>query len=227
MSKCFQIWMIFQFIPLLSVFSADTTTILALGDSITSRKDSYRSVLIPALEDKGIEHEFIGPNKDTISRHAGYGGKNTKSLLRISKDIYGKYPADIVMIHSGHNSFSKDKPVQGIIRDTKAIIETIRSINPKVTILLAQVIPAGKLPKYSYVPELNRELETLSKDLMSKESKVILVNQADGFDWKTDTIKDKVHPSASGAKKMADKWMDALLPLLDRKNANKALKATR
>jgi len=216
MIKCFQIGLMLQCMTGLPVHGAEATAILALGDSITARGDSYRSVLVPALKDRGVEHEFIGPNEDSISRHAGYGGANTKFLLRISKDVYGKYPADIVMIHSGHNSFSKDEPVQGIIRDTKAIIETVRSINPKVTILLAQVISAGKLPKYSYIPELNLELEKLSKRLMSKESKVILVNQADGFDWKTDTIKDRVHPNASGARKMAAKWMAALLPLLER-----------
>ena len=199
------------------------TTILAIGDSITQGGKSfscYRQVLIPALIKQGLAFEFIGPTKDATSPHAGYGGRNTKYLLSISKDVYIKYPADIVLIHSGHNSFSKDKPVQGIIRDTRAMIETISALNPKVTILLAQVIPAGKLPKYSYIPELNQELKVLSQRLISKNFKVILVNQADGFDWKTDTISDKVHPNASGAKKMAVKWMDALLPLLIKQEKN-------
>jgi len=206
----------------LSMLAAEKTTILAIGDSITQGGKSftcYRQVLIPELIKKGLAFEFIGPEKDATSPHAGYGGRNTKYLLSISKDIYSKYPADIVLIHSGHNSFSKDKPVQGIIRDTRALIETIGAINPKVTILLAQVIPAGKLPKYSYIPKLNKELEVLSRRLISKNFKVILVNQADGFDWKADTIDDKVHPNASGAKKMAVKWMDALLPLLKPKAA--------
>ena len=121
------------------------------------------------------------------------------------------------MIHSGHNSFSKDQPVAGIIQDTKAIIENMRKINPKVTILLAQVIPSGKLPKYAYIPELNKGLEALSKRLTEERSRIILVNQADGFDWKTDTVDDKVHPNSSGAKKMTAKWMSALLPLLTEK----------
>jgi lysophospholipase L1-like esterase len=79
---------------------------------------------------------------------------------------------------------------------------------------LAQPITSGKLPKYSYIPELNSKLITLSKEITAKGHKIILVNQAEGFDWETDTIKDKVHTNASGAKKMADKWMGALLPML-------------
>jgi lysophospholipase L1-like esterase len=200
-----------------SAIASRATTILALGDSITQRTDSYRGILVPALTRDGYAFEFVGPNKDAISCHAGYGGKNTKYLLSISKDIYTRFPADIVLIHSGHNSFSQDKPVPGLVDDTKAIIENIRCINPKVTILLAQVIPSGKLPKYSYIPELNNELKTLSQRLTSKDSKVIPVDLADGFDWKTDTVGDMVHPNASGAKKMAARWMEALRPLLDKK----------
>ena len=204
----------------ISVLGAEATTLLPLGDSITQggkRFISYRQVLIPDLATKGIAIKCIGPHKDATSAHAGYGGKNTHYLATISTKIYRQYPADIVMIHSGHNSFSKDQPVAGIIQDTKAIIENMRKINPKVTILLAQVIPSGKLPKYAYIPELNKGLEALSKRLTEERSRIILVNQADGFDWKTDTVDDKVHPNSSGAKKMAAKWMSALLPLLTEK----------
>ena len=204
----------------ISVHAAEATTILPLGDSITQGGKTfvcYRQVLIPDLATKGVSFEFIGPRKDATSAHAGYGGRDTHYLAGISTKIYRQYPADIVMIHSGHNSFSKDKPVAGIIQDTKAIIENMRKINPRVTILLAQVIPSGKLPKYSYIPKLNKGLEVLSKQLTEEHSKIILVNQADRFDWKTDTVDDKVHPNASGAKKMAAKWMTALLPLLAEK----------
>jgi lysophospholipase L1-like esterase len=209
-------WMMFQ----ITTLAAEPPTILAIGDSITHGGKGfvcYRQILIPQLSQREIKVDFIGPKKDDTSAHARYGGKSTKDLLDISKDIYSQYPADIVLIHSGHNSFNKNKPIPGIIRDTKAIIDTMREINPDVTILLAQVIPAGKLPKYSYIPELNKQLATLTLRLVKEGKKIILVNHADGFDWKTDTIADKVHPNASGAKKMAAKWMESLLPLLEKK----------
>jgi lysophospholipase L1-like esterase len=220
MKTCWYICVTLLSMASLPVLGAEATTLLPLGDSITQggkRFVCYRQVLIPDLAAKGIAIKCIGPHKDATSAHAGYGGKNTHYLATISTKIYRQYPADIVMIHSGHNSFSKDRPVAGIIRDTKAIIENMRKINPRVTVLLAQVIPSGKLPKYAYIPELNKGLEALSKRLTRSHSRIILVNQADGFDWKTDTVADKVHPNSSGAKKMAAKWMSALLPLLTEK----------
>lgn len=201
-----------------SVLAGEVPTVLALGDSITEGGVSfvgYRQVLIPELSRTGVAFDFIGPKKDAVSAHAGYGGKSTNDLLRISKDIYREYPADIVMLHSGHNSFSENQPVPGIVRDTEAMIENFSAMNPNVAILLAQVIPAGKLPKYSNIPELNRELEFLAVRLSKRGYNVVLVNHADGFDWNTDTVSDKVHPNAAGATKMAEKWLDALLASSD------------
>ncbi len=200
----------------LSAVAGEGRTVLALGDSITEGGKSfvcYRQVLVPALKERGAGFRFIGPKKDRTSAHAGYGGKSTKALLGLSKDVFSAYPADIVLLHSGHNSFSKDKPVAGIVRDTEEIIANARAANPAVTILLAQVIPAGKLPKYSYIAALNRELALLASRLSKRGYDIVLVDQAEGFDWETDTVSDKVHPNAAGAKKMADKWMTALLAL--------------
>tara|TARA_R110002096_G_scaffold48836_2_gene129199 strand:+ start:369 stop:1049 length:681 start_codon:yes stop_codon:yes gene_type:complete len=223
MNKLWHIWMVVFVLAGFPALAGEAPTVLAFGDSITAGGTSfvcYRQVLIPQLNEQNAAYEFIGPNEDSTSAHAGYGGKNTKYLRRISTEVYQKFPADIVMLHSGHNSFSNNQPVPGIVRDTEAIIQNISVINPDVRILLAQVIPSGKLPKYSYIPELNKELESLASRLSKNGYHVLLVNQAKGFDWKTDTVGDKVHPNAAGAKKMADRWMEALSDLTVKSEAN-------
>ncbi len=220
-------WMLAWITLVIGVFGctamADTpTTILAFGDSITEggkNFHSYRMVLVPELQKRKLEFEFIGPKKSEGSAHAGYSGKSTKALRAMSEKIYTQFPADIVLLHTGHNSSSANKPVPGIVEETRAIIENFHKTNPKVRVLLAQVIPAGKLPKYSHLPELNQELEKLTKQLLDEDIKVTLVNQAAGFDWEQDTIGDKVHPNAKGSKKMADKWLAALISLLEGQNS--------
>ena len=202
----------------------EEVTILAVGDSITQGGNSfrcYREFLIPMLSKGETKVRFVGPNRDQFSAHCGYGGKNTSFLSGIIGEVYSKHPADIVLLHSGHNSFSKDKPVPGITRATEQIVETIHGLNPDVTILLAQVIPSGKLPKYSYIPELNEELSKSAVRMNAKGIHVILVNLAKDFDWKLDTVEDKVHPNESGARKMAERWMSALKPVLDQRRKDR------
>jgi lysophospholipase L1-like esterase len=192
-------------------------TILCIGDSITEGGKTfsvYRYPLNKKLIDSGYNIKFIGPKSVTKGgvtlSHAGYGGKNTAYLDKLFNGIYVAHTADIILIHSAHNSFHHQKPVKGIVANLESIVKKARAVNPRVTILLGQGITSGKLPKYSYIPQLNVEVGKLAKRLHTEQIPVIAVDHATGFDWKTDTTKDKVHPNAQGAEKMASKWFEAL-----------------
>ncbi|MCU0247284.1 MAG: GDSL-type esterase/lipase family protein [Bryobacter sp.] len=205
-----------SWLALLAASAADEVAILPLGDSITAgSKDfpTYRPLLAARLREAGLRIRFTGSQRTAGEpeelRHEGHGGKNIEFLAARIEQVLRDHPADIVLLHAGHNHFAEEHPVPGIIAATKQIISAARRSNPKMQFLLAQVIPSGKLPKYSYLPELNRELARVAAEL-----KVILVDQATGFDVETDTIADRVHPNASGAAKMAERWFAALRPLL-------------
>jgi lysophospholipase L1-like esterase len=88
-------------------------------------------------------------------------------------------------------------------------------VNPEVIVLLAQPITSGKLPKYSYIPELHGELAKLASRLDRAESPVRIVPQGEGFDPHKDTVADLVHPNESGAAKMAGRWFEALVKVLE------------
>ena len=64
MIKFLTICIMIQCAAACSVLSAGTTTVLAFGDSITERQDSYRSFLVPALASKGLAVEFVGPKRE-------------------------------------------------------------------------------------------------------------------------------------------------------------------
>lgn len=194
-------------------------TILGLGDSITEGGEDFFSYLYPLWEElysKGYLIDFIGPKQQKCRigklSHAGYSGKTAEFLETKIDSIYREYPADIVLIHSGHNHFAEENPVAGLIETYKSIIKKIKNINPEVTIMIAQVINSGKLPKYSYIPQLNGEIASMVKDL--NDPKIILVDQCSRFDWKKHTIEDRVHPNRQGARLMADVWFDALTKIL-------------
>lgn len=195
--------------------------IMPVGDSITeggSTFSTYRVPLQKKLADAGYRVEFTGsrqsPSPAGPLRHEGYGGKNAEFLATVAGKSFKEHPADIVLIHAGHNHFIEEKPVAGIVAATETMIRSFRETNPKVIVLVAQVIPSGKLPKYSYIPDLNEALAKMATRLTTPQQPVVIVNLADGFDWQTDTIADHVHPNAQGAEKMAARWFEALKRIL-------------
>lgn len=199
------------------------TRLMAVGDSITEGADffsSYRFPLWEKLFAAGYVVEFVGsqtsPSRVGPLAHEGYGGQNTEQLVAKVPGHFAAHPADFVLLHSGHNHSVEEQPVPGIVAATERLIAAFRVPNPRVTVLLAQVIPAGKLPKYAYLPELNRALADLAVRLDTPAQRVVLVDHASGFDWETDTVADKVHPNAAGAEKMAAVWFAALKTVLPR-----------
>lgn len=196
-------------------------TLMGIGDSITEGGDYFSSYLFPLhalLVENGFEVSFIGPrqseNQGVMLKHAGYSGKSAEYLASISDSVYTEFPADIVLVHSGHNHFDYEKPIEGIIKSLQEIVINVKSKNPDALVFIAQVITSGKLPKYSYIPELNSQIERLVVSLRENYEGIFLVPVNRGFDWETDTVEDKVHPNAIGASKIAQNWMQVLGPQL-------------
>ncbi|WP_321343099.1 alpha/beta hydrolase fold domain-containing protein [uncultured Draconibacterium sp.] len=194
-------------------------TLLGLGDSITEGGKTFHSYLFPLWErlfTAGYPIDFIGPRSSKCRigqiNHCGFSGKNAEFLETQIDSIYRLYPADVVLLHSGHNHFNTEDPVDGIIQAQKSIISKILAINPDAKILVAKVIESGKLPKYSYIPELNRQIEKMVKKLDLPN--VVLVDQSKDFNWEKHSISDKVHPNPDGAELMADVWFKALQKVL-------------
>jgi len=196
-----------------------TVTILGLGDSITQGSSHHVSYLFPLrerLREAGFDVEMVGPRVQYYQgdslHHCALGGKTIEYWSKQIDSVYRCYPADIVLIHGGHNHFVEQEPVPGIVQAHRTIIDKILAINPMAVVFVAQVIESGKLPKYSYIPELNEALAGLVRSYAS--DRVRLVAAGKGFDWRTDAIEDHVHPNAAGASIMADNWAEAMLPVL-------------
>jgi acetyl esterase/lipase len=195
--------------------------IMPVGDSITeggSTFSNWRFPLWEKLTAAGYFIDYVGSRSATSRigtlKHEGYGGQTVEYLAAQLATTFPQNPADIVLLHAGHNYFSDANPVPQMLTATESIIATCRKTKPQVTILLAQVIPSLKLPKYSYIPEFNAALPALAARLSTPTSPVIIVDHATGFDPATDTVADQVHPNESGAAKMRDRWFEALVGVL-------------
>ncbi len=208
--------------------AAGTTTqkvyrVMAVGDSITAGGTTFsnwRFALWEKLYTAGYLIAYVGSQKGE-SRigtllHEGYPGKNAEFIAPAAAKSFRDHPADIVLIHAGHNHSVEEQPVQAIVSATESMIRSFRRTNPRVIILLAQVIHSGELPKYAYIPALNDALAQLAQRLDTPQQRVVLVDQAKDFDPATDTVADRVHPNAAGAEKMASCWFAALQQVLEK-----------
>ena len=201
----------------------DNYTVLGLGDSITEGGPDFFSYLFPLdslLKQGGQPVHFIGPKlsvlkADTI-HHGGYSGKTAEYIAKIIDSIYADFPADIVLLHSGHNHFVEESPVPGIIAAQQKIIWAIKNRNPAAIILVAGVITSGKLPKYAYIPALDTAIKKMVGEW--NDPAILFVDQQEHWDWSIHTIQDKVHPNKAGALVIAANWLTAIRKLRLKQN---------
>ncbi|TPE43897.1 SGNH/GDSL hydrolase family protein [Pontibacter mangrovi] len=134
------------------------------------------------------------------------------------------YTPDIVLLHLGSNDMlrqcgSGNTCYQETIEELRQIITLIREKNPHATVLLAQLTPVDEErfgPAVAdHIVQLNKHIPALAQEMSTAASPVILVDQFSGFNPATgaDTW-DGIHPNARGEEKMAQRWFDALMPLL-------------
>jgi acyl-CoA thioesterase I len=200
--------------------------VMPLGDSITASSvglPSYRYFLWHLAVNHGYHIDFVGSlrgvlfgppaNADFDMDHEGHGGFSADQISdRIVQWASAASP-DIVLLHIGTNDLHEFQSVQSTVDDIGSIIDGLRTVNPNIRILVAQLI-ASSNPRHKNIPALNAQLPALVAAKNSVTSPVVLVDQFTGFDPTTMTI-DGFHPNAIGESRMADRWFEKLAPMLD------------
>lgn len=196
--------------------------IMPLGDSITASSvglPSYRYFLWHLAVNNGYHIDFVGSlsgpptNSDFDMDHEGHGGFSADQLLPGINQWATAASPDIVLLHIGHNDLHEFHSVQSTVDNIGSIIDRLRAVNPKIRILLAQLI-ASSDPRHKDIPALNAQLPALVVAKNSVKSPIVLVDQFTGFDPATMTT-EGVHPNAIGESRMADRWFEKLAPMLN------------
>lgn len=217
------------------------TLVMPVGDSITQGglgHASYRYQLWFDLAFAGYSVDFVGqqdsifggglPNPDwypeyntTFDRdHEGYWGWRTDQVANIILASATAAQPEIVLIHLGTNDVGQmgAAGVTNADMNLRLIIDRIRSVQPTVTILLAQVVPIGPGSSYysnaDQVGPLNTVIADIAADKDTIDSPVILIDQNTGFDLGTMMQSDGLHPNVAGEMQMADVWYATLVTIL-------------
>jgi len=198
--------------------------ILPLGDSIThggSARPSYRRSLWLTLTQNGYNVDFIGSQNDFHSvsppdsqldfdlDHEGHWGWETNQIADALPNWLNTYTPDIVLIHLGTNDFDRGKPIPDTLQDLESVLTLLRSDNPDVIILLAEIIPM----RFKNTDTFNQALRNWAIGLSTDQSKLVIVNQHEGY-YPLFFNYDKYHPNSWGEKIIAKNWFNAIRDVL-------------
>jgi acyl-CoA thioesterase I len=203
--------------------------IMPLGDSITqgnTEHNSYRRALWKKLQAAGyVDVDFIGshtinwggppPNPDFDMDNEAYWGISADGLIgTLTNDLKTITPGpDVVLMHIGTNDLTaSNKTADQTLSSISTLISLLRTKNPKVIILMAQIIPRGTTG--GIIATFNSRVPAFAESLSTQTSKIMAVDQYAGFDPKLDTFDGSTHPNDTGEEKMATTWFDALAKVL-------------
>lgn len=195
--------------------------------------DSYRRALYKLLTEANYQVDFVGSmkttyrcgeaaNQDFDTDHEGHwgwrvdeiiNGKNTdcSGVGKLSEWLQLSTP-DIALVHLGTNDALQGQSDESTLGELEMVIDILREANPKITILLAKLLPVFR-PEQPYlsqrVKSLTDKIHLVAQRKDTSESHVLIVGQHNDFDASKETY-DGIHPNQLGEQKMAIRWFKAI-----------------
>jgi lysophospholipase L1-like esterase len=217
--------------------SAAPVRIAPIGDSITegnNSRQSYRYPLWKKLVAAGVDFDFVGSRNtndgwtpampDYLGRqfdrdHEGHTFNQSIEIRNGLQNYWmANYVPDIALVHAGTNDWWDDAAFTETY--LRSIVEVLRARNPQIVILLAKLIPFynfNDTQDYhnNRITATNARVAVIAAEMTTAVSPIIVVDQNTGFNRMPGFDSDDgTHPSAAGEEKMAQRWFDALLPIV-------------
>src|SRR5690606_25423246 len=147
--------------------------------------------------------------------HQSRAGWTAPELLSTYKhdDPHGNHTPDIAVIMIGNNDLAAHFGIPATITKLGELVTELRTRNPNVKLVVTQLLPNPE--RMALTQQYNEALAQFAADIHTAASPAVLVDQYTGFNNATDTFDNPaVHPNEIGEKKIANKYYDALVPLL-------------
>jgi lysophospholipase L1-like esterase len=197
--------------------------IMPLGDSITYGQGSstgggYRLPLWNDLRARGIKITFVGSERTgpfiNFSRaNEGHPGWTIDQLAAKVVGWLRAYQPQIILLHIGTNDFVKDVDPTHAAARLSNLIDEITGTLPNATLIVAQIIPLPHSPVLdAELTAYNQAIPSIVQSQVARGRHVQYVDMYDAVS--ASMIPDGIHPNDQGYNRMANVWLNALLPLL-------------
>ncbi|GAB1313651.1 SGNH hydrolase-type esterase domain-containing protein [Madurella fahalii] len=208
-----------------------TLRYMPFGDSITEII-CWRSKLWNRLQTtEWASVDFVGSGRgENNCRDSRYDRDNEghSGFLAINianqRQLVGwlqRNPADVITMHLGTNDIvQQNRAVTDIIAAFTTLVTQMRDHNPRIKIVVAQIIPLGLGNFNARVQQLNAAIVPWAQQQNKTESPIWVVDQYTGFSGTADN-RDGVHPNDSGDTKMMNVWYPALIQAFEAARADK------
>jgi len=209
--------------------AGQTTKIMPLGDSLTQgvlNQSSYRPTLYRSLVSDGCSVDMVGSlfgstKGDPADVDANHEGHSEIRTDEIANQVTGWAQAaqpDVVLLFAGTNDRFRFYADFQTVDNMVQIVRKLRSVNPRVVVLVADIIPLRPTDSSATwqaggVEQTNPWLPDMVDALSTGRSPVELVPLYDGLDLQRHFV-DGVHLNARGDRVVAQRWHSALLPFL-------------
>lgn len=221
-------WVLLTGALLPSLFSAEAPVrIMPLGDSNTlgysvpTYFSGYRDLLYALLDDTGYTVDFVGTQIDTQNslipdpHHEGHGGFRIDQINNgVGSWLNRVDDPDVVLLMIGTNDFLQNYQTAQAPARLEALVEDIALLRPFAKIIVANLVPntanasieSAQVAFSATIPAMVDRQVALGRD-------VTFVDVHSGM-TAADMSSDGIHPTEAGYDKLANRWFDAITPVI-------------
>jgi lysophospholipase L1-like esterase len=207
---------------------------MPLGDSITlglGAWTGYRGPLFHLANQQSKAMTYVGSlidGPDTVDNkpfpkshegHSGYtidGGGGRSGIKQLIVGAMNQYKPSIITLMIGTNDV--DTNTDNIPTRLAGLLDTILTTDPKVLLVVAQIVPTTDDAENVRVQSYNAAIPALVEERAKAGKHVALVDMYTPFvqnpNFKTEYMTDRLHPRGPGYEVMASTFYAVVGPLL-------------
>jgi len=208
--------------------------VMIVGDSVSAGPGCYKKYLAQRLEAlHSMRLKFVGEYADDCGsnvRHSAVSCSTAEQYTRAAftmpncsqgrafpglSTLMTRHRPDIVMLQLGVNDVWGGKTTEQTLGNYRVLVEQARAYNPRIVVLIAQIQRIR--PGCGEDDTVERRAEQLVSslpgwaELLTRSwSPIYVVDLWTGSDWSRAQTTDCVHPNDAGARRMAERWFEAL-----------------